>query len=112
MATMLRAAGVPEDRILCEPTARDTLASVLACRALLRRLGHRGPVLAATSAYHLPRCLLLLRLAGVPARAVLPPPRPAARHLGKRWYWRLREVPALPWDAILMLVEIGWRRKS
>nr|WP_321986277.1 YdcF family protein [uncultured Lichenicoccus sp.] len=107
MAAMLRAAGVPDSSIACEPTAHDTLASVLACRALLRRLAHQGPVLAATSAYHLPRCLLLLRLAGMPARAVPPPPRPAASHWRKRWYWRLREVPALPWDAFLMLVEIG-----
>ena len=110
MATMLRAAWVPESRIVCEQTAHDTLASVLACRAILRGLGHRGPVLVATSAYHLPRCLLLLRLAGLPARAVPPPARPAASHWRKRWYWRLREVPALPWDALLLLIEIGRRR--
>ena len=112
MAAMLQAGGVPDTRIVCEPTARDTFASVLACRAILRRLGHHGPVLAATSAYHLPRCLLLLRLAGLPARAVPPPARPAASHWRRRWYWRLREVPALPWDALLMLIEIGRRRKS
>jgi hypothetical protein len=45
----------------------------------------------------LPRCLLLLRLAGLPARAVPPMPGPV------RLYWRLREVPALPYDAALLL---------
>ncbi len=73
-------------------------------RAILRRRGHRGAVYAATSAYHLPRCLVLLRLAGVRARAVPPLDVPAAPDWGMRWYWRLREVPALPWDVLLMLL--------
>ncbi len=103
MAERLRAAGVAREAILVEPTARDTLESVLACRSLLRRIGHCGSVYAATSAYHLPRCLLLLRLAGLRARAAPPPALPAATVFGKRWYWRLREIPALPWDAWLML---------
>ena len=103
MARALQAAGIAPERIVPEETAGDTLDSVLACRALLRRLGHRGAVHAATSAYHLPRCLLLLRLAGVAARAVPPPRMPAASGRCRRWYWRLREVPALPWDAWLML---------
>ena len=104
MADALQAAGVLPGSIVLEETARDTFDSVLACRAILRRRGHRGAVYAATSAYHLPRCLLLLRLAGVPARWVPPPDAPAASDWGRRWYWRLREVPALPWDALLMLL--------
>ena len=101
MAGLLRQAGVPDERIRPEENATDTLASVRLCAALLR--GHAGPVFAATSAYHLPRCLILLRLAGVPARAAPPPPQPASRRLPRRWYWRLREVPALPWDMLLLL---------
>ncbi len=104
MGGLLREAGVPDRRIRLEDTARDTLASVRLCAALLR--GHRGPVFAATSAYHLPRCLVLLRLAGVPARPVPPPREPASRRPRHRWHWRLREVPALPWDVLLLL----WRR--
>ena len=103
MADRLLSAGVPAEAMLLEETARDTLGSVLACRAILRRLGHRGAVHAATSAYHLPRCLLLLRLAGIAASAVPPPDAPASEHWARRWYWRLREVPALPWDALLLL---------
>jgi uncharacterized SAM-binding protein YcdF (DUF218 family) len=60
-------------------------------------------VYAASSAYHLPRCVLLLRLAGLQARRCPPPLAPAARSVSLRWYWRLREVPALPWDVALML---------
>ena len=104
MAQLLQACGVPQQQILPEDTGTDTVSSVRAVAALLRERGHAGPVYAATSAYHLPRCLLLMRLAGLPARACPPPPVPAARSFGKRWYWRLREVPALPWDVGLMLL--------
>ncbi len=103
MAGLLRQLGVAEADILPELTGTDTLSSALACTRLLRARGHAGAVFAASSGYHLPRCVLLLRLAGLPARAAPPPPFPAAGRLGRRWYWRLREVPAVPYDAVLML---------
>lgn len=104
MAQLLQSSGVPQRQILPEDTGTDTVSSIRAVAALLRARGHAGPVYAATSAYHLPRCVLLMRLAGLPARACPAPPVPAARSFGKRWYWRLREVPALPWDVGLMLL--------
>ncbi len=104
MAGLLRAFGVPDERIAREETGTDTLSSVRAVAALLQARGHRGRVYAASSAYHLPRCVLLLRLAGLDARACPPPAGPASRRFIKRWYWRLREVLALPWDAGLMLL--------
>lgn len=104
MADLLRGFGVPDERILREETGTDTLSSVRAIAALLHARGHAGPVYAATSAYHLPRCLLVLRLAGLNAHGCPPPAAPAARSWAKRWYWRLREVPALPWDAALVLL--------
>jgi uncharacterized SAM-binding protein YcdF (DUF218 family) len=106
MAELLRAAGVDEACIRVEPTAGDTLASVRAAVRVLH--GWRGPVWVATDAYHLPRCVLLLRLAGLPARACPPPPGPASRNLWRRWRWRLREVPAVPYDALLVL----WHRAA
>ena len=103
MASLLRAAGITDKHILAETTGTDTVSSVMQVRRLLRAAGHPGPVFAASSAYHLPRCVLLLRLAGLPARACPPPQALAAAHWRKRWYWRLREIPALPWDAALVL---------
>nr|WP_256476453.1 YdcF family protein [Siccirubricoccus soli] len=103
MARLLREAGVPADRIREEPTGTDTLSSVLALAEMLK--DHPGPVWAATSRFHQPRCLLLLRLAGLPARPV---PIGGARG-AQRWWWRLREVPALPYDALLMLLR-RWRQ--
>jgi uncharacterized SAM-binding protein YcdF (DUF218 family) len=103
MAGMLREAGVPPGRILAETTGTDTLSSVLAVRRLLLARGERGPLFVASSAYHLPRCCLLLRLAGLRAKACPPPPWPAATSRRKRWYWRLRELPAVPWDAAALI---------
>jgi uncharacterized SAM-binding protein YcdF (DUF218 family) len=100
MARQLIAAGVAAEAIQQETTGTDTLSSVRAVSGMVRG---KSPVYACTSAYHLPRCLLLLRLAGVRARACPPPPVPASSSLWLRWYWRLRETPALPYDALLMV---------
>jgi uncharacterized SAM-binding protein YcdF (DUF218 family) len=100
MARLLVEAGFPPAAIVREETGTDTLSSV---RAVVRLIPGGVPVYACSSAYHLPRCLLLLRLAGVAARACPPPPVPAATSRWLRWYWRLREAPALPYDALLML---------
>jgi uncharacterized SAM-binding protein YcdF (DUF218 family) len=105
MARLLREAGFAEGSIEQEPTGTDTLSSV---RAVSRLVRGQAPVYACSSAYHLPRCLVLLRLAGVAARCCPPPSIPAATGRWRRWYWRLREAPALPYDALLML----WLRAS
>ena len=100
MAALLRDRGVAAERIRVEPTGTNTISSVRACAKLLR--GHTGAVYAATSAYHLPRCVLLLRLAGLHAQACPPTWGAASSSSRKRWYWRLREVPAVPVDLALM----------
>ncbi len=108
MARLLHQAGFPDQAILTEETGTDTVSSVRAVRRLIPATSPEGRIYAATSAYHLPRCLLLLRLAGIHARACPPPPVPAASNRWLRWYWRLRETPALPYDATVML----WLRIS
>ncbi len=104
MAGLLGARGVPAERILAEETGTDTLSSVRAVAVLLHAHGIAAPVFAASSLYHLPRCLLLLRLLGVPARAAVPPAVPAAARWWRRCHWWLREVPALIYDAVLALL--------
>ena len=96
-----RAGGARSSRSRRGPTPSPPSSPAGRCCAAL---GHAGPVFAATSRYHLPRCLLLLRLAGVPARPV-PIGASGNGGLARRWYWRLREVPAIPYDAALMLWE-------
>jgi uncharacterized SAM-binding protein YcdF (DUF218 family) len=103
MTELLRWHANPAWAIVLEETGTDTLSSVRAVRRLLRRHAIKGPVYAATSAYHLPRCLLLLWLAGIPAQRCPPPTAPATGNRWRRWYSRLREVPAIPYDAALVL---------
>ena len=102
MADLLEAAGIGKDRIVVEPTGRNTIRSVLACRRLLGPT--RATIYVATSGYHLPRCVVLLRLAGLRARPGRSPSRSASRDAAKRWFWRLREVPAIPVDGALLLL--------
>ena len=104
MAGLLRGQALPEWKILLEETATDTLSTVRAMRRLLLAHAISSPVFVATSAYHLPRCLLLFWLAGIPARPCPPPPEPAAARPLQRWYWRLREIPAIPYDAALVVI--------
>ncbi|MBO1076964.1 YdcF family protein [Roseomonas marmotae] len=100
MARLLQDLGVPGDAIRQELTATDTLSSATACAAMLR--GHQGAVWAASSGYHLPRCVMLLRLMGLPARAA--PPPEADMDWRDRWWWRAREGAALPVDFTLGLL--------
>jgi uncharacterized SAM-binding protein YcdF (DUF218 family) len=98
MAELLIQGGVRSDRIWREETGTDTLSSVRACTRLLRDRGFTGPVLACSSDYHLPRCRILLHLAGWPTRSCSAPATQRSR-----WYWRLRETAALPYDTALAL---------
>jgi uncharacterized SAM-binding protein YcdF (DUF218 family) len=101
MAALLAERGVPPESILLEPTGTDTLSSVRAVVRLLRARGIAAPVFAASSSYHLARCVVLLRVLGVAARAAGPPFVPAGSRWVTRCYWWLREAAALPYDAAL-----------
>ncbi len=103
MRRLLIEFGVPPEDILLEETGTDTLSSVVALHRLLRLHPDIKCVYAATSAYHLPRCVLLLWLVGVWAKTCPPPPVPVSTSLTKHWYWRLRELAAIPYDAILIV---------
>jgi len=101
MAKLLRDWGIAPGRIIEEPTGTDTLSSARAVAAMLR--GWRGPVHPVSSGYHLRRCAVLLRVLGLrvaPGRAAVPGPGFSDLR------WRMREVPALPYDAALAV----WHR--
>jgi uncharacterized SAM-binding protein YcdF (DUF218 family) len=109
MAALLEARGVPSERILKEESGTDTLSSAHAVSALLTRHAIAAPAFVASSLYHIPRCMVLLRLLGVPAHAAVPPLVPAATRWWRRCYWWLREVPALAYDVPLTMF---WRRRQ
>jgi vancomycin permeability regulator SanA len=102
MAAQLMESGVSSDRILLEETGSDTLSSVRAIYRLSREQRLTGHVMVATSTYHLPRCLVLLCLCGIAASPCRVSSKPAGPRW-MRWYWRIREIPALPYDAALLL---------
>jgi uncharacterized SAM-binding protein YcdF (DUF218 family) len=104
MARLLVERGVTPANIVLEETGTDTLSSARAVAAVLRHREISAPVFAASSLYHLARCLLLLRLLGIRAHAAAPPIVPAASRWWLRCYWWLREVPALPYDVALALL--------
>jgi uncharacterized SAM-binding protein YcdF (DUF218 family) len=77
MHRQARAAGVPEAALLIEPRSRNTWENACESARLLRPRGLNRVVLVSDRA-HLPRAVLLFRLAGleIPGRAGIPPPSP------------------------------------
>ncbi len=100
MAGLLLDAGIDPAAIRPEPTGCNTVRSARACARLLGPT--QAPVYVATSAYHMPRCVILLRLCGLRAQPGRAPDASASARWAKRWFWRLRELPAIPVDAVLM----------
>jgi uncharacterized SAM-binding protein YcdF (DUF218 family) len=101
MRAALERAGIGPDRIVEDPAARDTVENVLGAAALLR--GRADRVLAVSHVYHLPRCVLLLRLARLPAHWGLAAGGAGGSPSARVWQW-LREIPALPWDVVQVLL--------
>jgi uncharacterized SAM-binding protein YcdF (DUF218 family) len=105
MRGLLVQCGMAADQIVLEESGTDTLSSARAVARLVQANGLAAPVFAASSAFHLPRCVMLLRLFGVPARPAGPPWVSAGSRWTIRVWWWLREAAALPYDLILALVE-------
>jgi uncharacterized SAM-binding protein YcdF (DUF218 family) len=101
MADLLLERGVNPDYIVLEKTGRNTLRSAIAVARILK--GAKGPVYAATSAYHMPRAVLLLGITGLDAHRSPPSIGPASSRIMKRWWWRMREIPAVPIDSAVLL---------
>ena len=104
MRDALVEAGIAHHRIVMESCGRDTLEQIRLCHALLAERGDCERILCCTSAYHQPRCALLLRLLGYKVAT----PKMTASHgrLSRKTYVRmvLKEVVALPYDATLLLM--------
>jgi len=89
--------GIAPSRIVPDVGARDTMDTV---RSAARLIPPGAAVVAVTSRYHLPRCVALLRLAGLSASGFGAGPSPRTP-LVERLYWPLREPLALVWDTAL-----------
>jgi uncharacterized SAM-binding protein YcdF (DUF218 family) len=102
MRGLLLQHGVAAERILLDESGTDTLSSARAVARILRSRELTDTVFVASSAFHLARCVMLLRMFGVSARAAGPPWVRA----GPWWaYWWIREALALPYDAVAACVQ-------
>lgn len=102
MARLLMDGGVPAEAVIVDDRAQDTLQSVHNCTDIIRRLGATD-VVVCTDRYHLPRCRVLFRLAGVATQAApMPADLDTVGPLPRAFYW-LRELIALPFDALLLI---------
>lgn len=102
MLDVLRREGVADDRLVPDEASLDTLQSVAVAARLARRLASPF-VVACSDGYHLPRIRLMLWLLGV--RSMAGPqsgPRGDLRH---RIGMALREIPAIPYDAVLVAAQ-------
>lgn len=104
MRRLLAGAGVSTADILEDHAATDTFDSVVNCTKILEKQGFGGqPLALATSRYHLPRCLLLMRLAGWRVQAVPFPFPITGRESLLRTGLRIgHESLASLWDALLV----------
>jgi hypothetical protein len=51
----------------------------------------------------MPRAVLLLGITGLDAHRSPPSIGPASSRITRRWWWRLREIPAIPVDSAILL---------
>ena len=105
MRDLLLRKGVPREALIIDDRSVDTLQSARAAARILHRTPEIGRVWVCTSAFHAPRCRMLMRLLGFRTGTVRIP-------LANRWaqrttvaYWVFRECLATPWDGFLVLVQ-------
>lgn len=106
MAERLIAGGVAPERLVLDEASMDTLQTGVAAARFIREEGLAGAIVC-TDSYHAPRTRLILAALGV--RSVDGSVRAGVRQMG-RLQWtrmRLREIPAIPYDAILALAKRG-----
>jgi uncharacterized SAM-binding protein YcdF (DUF218 family) len=96
--------GVPEEAIVSERWARDTLESVKFCDVILRDRGDADVVIPCSSRYHIVRCAALFRLLGWNVKTTDMPSDVGSVSTGKLLYYYFSELIAIPYDWCLLMV--------
>jgi vancomycin permeability regulator SanA len=102
MRELLHTAGIDDARILVEDAAHNTRSSAIHCAAILRAQPALSPVLVCSDRFHQTRCVMLLRACGIAARAAPMPDERAAMRWQVWLFYRLRELAAIPYDALMI----------
>lgn len=106
MTRLLIELGIDETHILADHASTDTLDSIDNCARIIRSL-KPARVIACSDRYHVPRVLLLFRLAGVRAQGGwIASGRRATGSVTWLGYW-IRDMVALVYDATIMLFRPG-----
>ena len=96
MRRLAQAAGVPDDALVLEPSARSTFENAALSAAIIRTRGWQRVILV-TSWPHLPRALLAFRAAGVRARGRAAAAAATPVPFRRRWHYLVYETAALAW---------------
>lgn len=102
MSEMLVNAGISKEQIIQEDVSIDTLASVINCARLLKKMDFIQSIKISTDRYHLPRCIWLFYLNGISVQGVKVESGIKANGLPKWAYYYFREFVAICWDTLLM----------
>ncbi len=94
--------GVPDAAIHPDTLSRDTLEQARRFAAILDGLARPGRVVVCTSAFHQPRCRLLLRMLGFRTEGTPMPDERASMGMRGWLYYVLRECAATIWDTVLL----------
>lgn len=95
---------IARERIMLDETSIDTLQSVAAAAAFVRRHGY-ATCLSCTDRYHQPRVLMLFALFGVACRPIAFMRDGSHRYQARMW---AREAAAVPYDLVAGL-NSRWR---
>ena len=108
MKQILLDAGIDTSDIICDAEAKDTVASAVNCAKIIRAMADAHLVAVCSDRYHVPRCMILLRVLGIRAYGVqIESGRKANGSL--RWLcYYLRECAAIIVDTPMLILQ---RRK-
>lgn len=111
MRRMLLAAGIPDEHVVCERKARNTLASVRNCAPQLAARRDVDRVFVCTDRYHQPRCRWLLQIAGIESEGIVI--ESAARSSSRLAFFYMlgRDIVATVVDCALMALNRDAHRR-
>ena len=104
MQQLAMAQGIPAEQIIMEKEATSTFESVLLCTRIMRRHGWSTAIVV-SDPYHLLRTVVAFRAFGIRATGSATEGGRQRNPLWKWLYYYVREVVALPWYLLLVLVE-------
>jgi uncharacterized SAM-binding protein YcdF (DUF218 family) len=102
MRRLLLELGAREEQILVEDQARNTRESAILCARMLQGRDDVGAVIVCTSRYHIRRCRMLLRMCGIRTAGGAASEDAGFVGRGRHAYSWLREMVAIPVDAVRM----------